>query len=91
MSTAHPKYGPPRSRDTSHLQAHGLEWLPLDDPEHGLGAYAHPPAGGCVAAHEDGYWLALRPGGKRAEGKAADEGDGRAAAIEALGAVKAQR
>jgi hypothetical protein len=83
--TAHPSYGRPRDRDTSHLLSYGLEWNALDDEAHGSGAYAHPPSGGCATGYEDGAWLALHPGGRRVEGRAADENAARRAAIDALG------
>ncbi len=86
--TAHPSYGRPRPRDTSHLLSYGLEWTAVDDEEHGSGAYAHPPVtGGCATAFEDGTWFVLYPGGRRIDGRidGGDEIAARRAAIEALG------
>jgi hypothetical protein len=81
----------PRARDTSHLLSYGLDWIAVDEPGRGSGAYAHPPAtGGCATAFEDGSWYVLKPGGKRIDGpRAADENAGRRAAIEALGGKRA--
>jgi hypothetical protein len=78
----------PRARDTAHLLSFGLEWIAVDDPSHGSGAYAHPPStGGCATAFEDGSWYVLHPGGKRIDGRidGGDENAARRAAIEALG------